>query len=112
MSNQGSASYTIQDYSLEKATSKMNVGVVTALSLAGLLTNLGAFETALDGVIIGTVFKKALNVYDNPTGDAAPTNHYAQREIRWIVHYHDNTATFGLEPNNAFGRAYTVEFAC
>jgi hypothetical protein len=112
MANQGTATYTIQDYSREKSTSQMNVGVVTGASLPGLLTNLGTFKTALQGVIIGTIFKEALNVYDNPTGNAKPTNVYAQREIRWIVHYHDNTPTFGLEPNNAFGRAYTVEFAC
>lgn len=112
MANQGSASFTIQDYSREKANSSMNVGVVTGASLPGLLTNLGTFQTALEAVIIGTVFKNALSVYDNPTGNAKPSNVYAQREIRWIVHYHDNTETFGLEPNNAFGRAYTSEWAC
>lgn len=112
MAAQGTATYTIQDYSREKSVSQMNVGVVTALSLPGLLTNLGTFKTALQGVTIGTIFKEALSVYDNPTGNPAPTNVYAQREIRWIVHYHDNTPTFGLETNNAFGRAYTVEYAC
>lgn len=112
MANQGTATFTIIDESKEKAVSSMNVGIVTGASLPGLLTNLGQFKTALDAVIIGTVFKESLTVYDNPTGEALPTNPYAQREIRWIVHYHDSQEMFGLEPNNAFGRAYTVEFAC
>jgi hypothetical protein len=112
MANQGSASFTIQDYSREKSNSSMNVGVVTGASLPGLLTNLGTFQTALEGVIIGTVFKNALSVYDNQTGNAKPTNVYAQREIRWIVHYHDSQAAFGAVPNTAFGRAYTSEWAC
>jgi len=124
-SNQGTATYTIQDYSREKAHSSMNVGIVTALSLPNLLTNLGNFEKALDNIIIGTVFKKSLSVYDNATNNGIPTNVFAQREIRWVVHYHDNTPAFGVVdssgnpitgvpdvPNPAFGRAYTVEYAC
>lgn len=90
----------------------MNVGIITGASLPGLLTNLGTFQTALEAVIIGTVFKNALSVYDNPTGNAKPSNVYAQREIRWIVHYHDSQAMFGLEPNPSFGRSYTSEWAC
>jgi hypothetical protein len=112
MADQGRAGYSIVDYSKETARSEMNVGVVTALSLPGLLTNLGNFETALAGVIIGAISAKRLSVYDNPTGAAFPTNVYAQREIRWIVHYHDNTAAFGAVANPAFGRKYTVEYAC
>lgn len=112
MANQGSASYTIEDYSNETSESSMNVGIVTGASLPGLLANLGTFEAALDAVIIGSISKKALKVYDNPTGADAPTNPYAQREIRWIVHYHDSQESFGLEPNTSFGRQYTVTYGC
>lgn len=112
MAGQGAAGYTIRDYSKESANSRMNVGVVDALSLPGLLTNLGNFQTALQGVIIGKVYKNSLSVYDNIVDETLPTNHYAQREIRWIVHYQDTQAMFGLETNTSFGRKYTVEFAC
>lgn len=110
MANQGRAGYTLIDASNEKAVFSMNVGVVTGASLPGLLTNLGAFETAMDAVTLCNIYRKRLQVYDNPgTDPSIPSNQSAQRELRWLVHYHDSQAMFGAEANNFFGEKYTCE---
>lgn len=110
MANQGRAGYTMIDNSSDKNVFSMNVGVVTGASLPGLLTNLGTFETALDAVVLSNIYRKRLQVYDNPgTTPTPPASTTAQNEKKWLVHYHDNTPTFGLEPNNAFGEKYVCE---
>lgn len=83
------ASLTFQDYSKEKSTAKFNIGPITALTIAGFLTQFGDFKTAIQDLSLGTL------IQDSWTGDvtsyssAAPTDVNAQRERKWRVDYED-----------------------
>lgn len=112
MSNQGRAGFTMIDNTAEKSVFSMNVGIVTAASLPGLLTNLGQFETALEAVVLTNIFKKRLLVYDNSGATPVPpASTSAQVEKKWLVHYHDSQELFGAVPNVFFGNKYTCEIA-
>lgn len=84
-----SAALTFIDHSKEKSTAKFNIGPITALTIAGFLTQFGAFKTAIQDLSLGVL------VQDSWTGDttnysnAAPADVNAQRERKWRVDYED-----------------------
>lgn len=91
---------TVMDYDKEKSPMKIHTGAVTAVSLPGLLTQIGAFRTAVDGVSIGTMQKENLQVFSTILSQTPPTNEFAQRETKWVVKYHDDQQFFD-PPDNA-----------
>lgn len=109
----GRLSFTMLDFDREKSTTGMYTGEVTAVSLPGLLTQVGTLRAAIDAVTLGTVHKESLTVFDTVLSQTAPTDPYAQRESKWLVVYEDVTAFFDAPvnaiPNEAFGRLYTLE---
>lgn len=98
------------DYSEERATSQVNVGTVTAVSLPGLLTNIAAYITAIDAISMGTLTFDQLIAYRTARGSAPPADPNAQRERAWRVFYADNTAFFdppdNAIPNAGFGKIF------
>lgn len=66
--------------------------------------NLTALFSAVDGVVIGNIDQATLNIQTpkdaGPGGNAA--NKFAQRELKWLCRYHDDTT---LEK-------YTLEIPC
>lgn len=70
---------------------------ITAVSIGGFLTQLGAFRTATNALVIGT------NLRNTWVGDAdenareLPGNNYAQRENKLRVLYEDSTNGKGYE---------------
>lgn len=66
-------------------------GDITAVSIAGFLTNLTALQTATDAVTLGTRRKTAWVGDDTTVTNAWPTDPAAQRESKLLVQYQDDT---------------------
>lgn len=84
------ASRQYLDHSGERQSVTIPVGELTALTLAGFLTQLGAWNTALDAVTLGTPAKdewSALNYLSN----TRPASANAQIETRMLVTYMNAT---------------------
>lgn len=74
------------DYSNERASLTIYAGELTALSLAGFLTDLTAWNTAVSAVTLGTVSERewgALSVVSN----SRPSDKNAQVETQMLVTY-------------------------
>lgn len=106
---------TINDYDNEKSPMKIHTGIVTALTLPALLTQIGNFRTAVGNMIIGVPQKEALTAFSTILSQTLPTNEYAQRETKWVVHYHDNTQFFddpvNAIPNSGYLKPFDFEIA-
>lgn len=94
----------VMDYSKEKKSTTWNVGPITALTIAGLLTQIGAWNTALGDVIFGTITQEAFGVTDQ-VSNARPATAAAQVETRLLIGYVD--AVTG-EPDSV--SIYTVDY--
>lgn len=92
------------DYSNERSTTSVRVGAVTAVSIAGLLSDIADYVTALDAITLGTLTFDSLQAYRTPRGTALPGDVNAQRERAWRVHYVD-TLPFFDDPVNAIPNA-------
>lgn len=95
---------TVMDYDGEKSPLKVHTGAVTATSIAGLLTQIGNFRNAVDGLSIGTMQKEQLAAFSTILSQDLPTSEFAQRETKWVVKYHDNQEFFDA-PVNAIPNA-------
>lgn len=106
---------TVMDYDKEKSPLKVHTGEVTAVSLPGLLTQIGAFRTAVDGLSIGTMQKENLQVFSTILSQTPPTNEFAQRETKWLVKYHDSQPFFDPPddaiPNEGYLKPFDFEIA-
>lgn len=85
------AGVTVLDYSEETSRTNFSIGAITAVSIAGFLTDFGNWKTALGNIILGTISK------DRWVGDATdisntpPASANAQVELKWLVTYEANT---------------------
>lgn len=105
-------SLSIRDWDLKLGTTQINTGIVTALTLPGLLTQIGALRTAIDNIVIGVVANESQQVFNTILSQAAPTSEFAQRGNKWLVSYHDNTPFFDAPlnaiPNDAYLRKFSI----
>lgn len=108
----GRLSYSMLDYSREKKSFSIATGEVTAVSLAGLLTQVGELRTAVEGITLGVVSDESLNVFNTSLTNAPPANELAQVEKNWLVTYEDALPFFddpvNAIPNEGFGRLFTM----
>jgi len=85
------AGVSVLDYSEESSSTSFSIGAITAVSIAGFLTQFGNWKTALANIILGTVSK------DRWVGDATdisstpPASPNAQIELKWLVTYEADT---------------------
>lgn len=85
------AGVSVLDYSEESSSTSFSIGAITAVSIAGFLTQFGNWKTALSNIILGTVSK------DRWVGDATdisntpPASPTAQIELKWLVTYEADT---------------------
>lgn len=112
MSDQAALTLTIKDASNEKSTSEFNLGLQTPATIAANIVKTNALQNAIVGIILGNLFKTKYTYFDNTMNPNVPTNQAAQKEMKWMVHYHDNTDTFGVNQNPNYGNAYVVSIAC
>ncbi len=108
----GRLGFSLLDYSREKASLSLATGNVTATSLPGLLTEVGALRSAIDGITLGVVSDETLSVFNTNLSNSPPTNPLAQIESSWLVTYEDILPFFddpvNAIPNEGFGRQFTL----
>lgn len=108
----GRLGFAILDYSREKSSFSIPTGEVTAVSLPGLLTEVGALRTAIDGITLGTVADESLSVFNTNLSNTPPASPLAQVESAWLVTYEDSLPFFddpvNAIPNEGFGRLFTL----
>ena len=81
---------SLRDSSNELGKTEWNIGDLTALTLAGALTQMGALKTAVDNVTLGTLASERWG--DNDIiSNTIPTAGTAQRGVKWNVLIEDNT---------------------
>lgn len=83
--------FTILDYSEEKSPVSFSFGGVTALNIAGFLTQFGALRTALTNIITGVVQKEKWVGDDTVLDNTPPTDQNAQIELKWLLTYEGAT---------------------
>lgn len=78
---------TYIDYSEEKSTVTVLNGSITAVTIAAYLTQLGTLRTATDGITKGVRIGGTWVGDNDILAAAAPTDVFAQRELKWLVRY-------------------------
>ena len=84
--------FTVLDHSEETSSTKFYFGAVTAVSIAGFLTQFGNLRTALGNIILGTIQKESWTGDSTVLSNAAPSDSAAQIELKWLVSYEGNTS--------------------
>lgn len=79
--------FELLDYSESKSSFSVYNGAITALSLPGFLTQLGALRTALAGIVIGTIRRERWVGDETILSNVPPSNPNAQRELKWMIHF-------------------------
>jgi hypothetical protein len=108
----GRLGFQMLDYSREKRGFSIATGEVTAVSLPGLLTEVGDLRSAIEGITLGVVSDESLSVFNTNLSNTPPANALAQVESCWLVTYEDNLPFFddpvNAIPNEGFGRLFTL----
>lgn len=108
----GQLTFSFLDHSDETSRTLIQTGAVTAVSLPGLLTEVGTLRDAIAAITLGTVSGEALKVFDTSLSNARPASALARRETKWLVRYEDTTAFFddpvNAIPNEGFGKVFTI----
>lgn len=107
----GILSFSFLDYDEERSSTTIQTGAVTAVSLPGLLTQIGAVRAAIANMVLGTISNESLKVFDTSLSNAPPANELAAREVKWLVRYEDTLPFFddpvNAIPNAGFGKVFT-----
>ena len=109
-------SLSIRDWDGKLSDTQVLTGLVTALTLPALLTQIGDLRDAIDGVTIGVLANEKQTVFNTILSQDLPTSEFAQRGNKWIVFYHDNTQFFDAPvnaiPNAGYLKPFHFEIAC
>lgn len=81
---------SLRDSSNELGKTEWNIGDLTAVSLAGALTQMGALKTAIEAVTLGVVASERWGDND-VVSNSIPASGLAQRGVKWNVLIEDNT---------------------
>jgi len=81
---------SLRDSSNELGKTEWNIGDLTAVSLAGALTQMGALKAAVEGVTLGVVASERWGDND-VVSNTIPSSGLAQRGVKWNVLIEDNT---------------------
>lgn len=108
----GRLGFSMLDYSREKSSFSIQTGDVTAVSLPGLLTEVGTLRAAIEGVTLGVVSDERLVAFDTNLSNVPPTSPLAQVESSWLVTMADILPFFddpvNAIPNEGFGKLFTL----
>jgi hypothetical protein len=85
---------TYRDYGNpgEKSSFRLPVTTLTAANLVAQQTLITNLWTAIEGVVLGNIAKRAVIVSETAPDDTEVTNTNAQRENKYLVRYHDTSA--------------------
>jgi hypothetical protein len=107
----GRVSFGLRDSRNKLSSFELEVGAVTAVSLPGLLTQIGTLRTAVDAVTLDTLASEHMSVFDTKLSNAIPTNSEAQNGKVWVVQYEDNQQFFdppvNAIPNEGYQKIFT-----
>jgi hypothetical protein len=82
---------SVLDYSVETSGTKFNFGAVTAVSLPGLLTQMGDLRTAIGNIILGTVSRERWVGDSTLLSNTPPAAPGAQVELKFQFTYEGAT---------------------
>lgn len=82
---------SVLDYSGETSGTKVNFGAVTAISLPGLLTQIGDLRTAIGNIILGTVKSERWVGDSTLLSNTPPATPGAQIELKFQFTYEGAT---------------------
>ena len=109
-------SLSIRDWDKKIGNTQVLTGAVTAVSLPGLLTQIGNLRDAIEDLTIGVLANEAQTVFNTILSQDKPTSEFAQRGNKWLVSYHDNTAFFDAPvnaiPNEGYLKPFSIEISC
>lgn len=83
--------YAVRDYSNEESRFTINFGAVTAVSIAGLLAQLGDLKTAVGNLILGVLGKEQLVMDSTVLDNSAASTPNAQVELKLQFNYEGTT---------------------
>jgi len=101
---------TFRDYEGSLGTTEINTGLVTALTLPALLTQVGDLRTAIDAIVIGVIADERQTVFNTILSQDYPASQNAQRGNKWVVYYHDTTQFFDAPVNAIPNAGYLKPF--
>jgi len=111
----GELGFTMRDNNGDQSSLGIHTGEVTAVSLPGLLTQVGQIRTAIEGLTLGVVANERLSVFNTKLSALRAASPVAQVETKWVVGYHDNTAFFddpvNAIPNAGYQKPFTLEIS-
>lgn len=84
--------FTQLDFSGEKSLTRIYNGAITAVSIAGFLTEFGQMKDAINAITLGTMAQEMWVGDNTDLSNVLPTNVFAQRELKWLVVYEDDTS--------------------
>lgn len=88
----GQYSMTVRDYSDEYSNARFPMADRTAANFDAQQTLANSLQSAVEGVILGSTAREAVIASENTVNDVRPANAFAQRELKWLVRYHDNVS--------------------
>jgi len=94
----GRVGYTLIDHSNEKTRHNIELQAITSGNLDSVLTNIGAYQTALGNIVLGTVSIEDVHALIDNISEAIPASQFAQRELKLLIRYVGDTSgkTFTL----------------
>lgn len=86
------ATFRIRDFSDEYSTCSFVVEDVAGdgSNWAALLTAIGSLQTALAAATAGHIAELTITASKELVNDTRPASPWAQREIKWLMRYHDD----------------------
>lgn len=81
--------YQFEDYSEERSSVRLSVVQLTAGNIAATEGQLTALETAMLGITLGELRQESVIWRRDEVSVAPVVSALAQREIKWLVRYHD-----------------------
>lgn len=100
--SKSTVSLSFKDYSLEPSNSKVTITQLTAGNVVATLALVDALISAIEAITLGQMTKSRVVFRDQVEDATTPTDPTAQRESKWLVHYHDTTT----------GKKYRIELPC
>lgn len=89
--------FELLDYSESKSSTRFFFGAITALNIAGFITQFGALRNALDGITLGTISRERWVGDSSVLSNLPPLDSLAQVELVWLIHYEDTVQGYDFD---------------
>jgi len=80
-----------RDFSNELSSTRIHIPAITVGTIVALLVEIADYAAAVDALTLGVPSQDTITLDRNTLSADRPTNVFAQRELKWLVHYHSNT---------------------